>query len=211
MRRIAIALTALGIMVLGAGTAQGAVLSSFGGTVYYIAGQGERNDVVVGTDRVLGLTVYTFTDADANPIQIGGGVCELINGVGSCSTAGIHSLFINVRDRDDTAQISTSGGSGLFAPLIPTTIIGGRGVDVLTGGVSADVLKGNNGRDTLRGRQGPDVYKGGRGSDTLQTLDGQADTFISCGNGRRDLVRADKQDPKPKSCELGGRKPGKQF
>ena len=211
MRRIAIALTALGIMLIGAGTAHAAVLTSFGGTISYIADQGERNDVVVGDDKVLGETVYTFTDADANPIRIGGGVCELINGVGTCSTAGVRSFHIDVRDSDDTAQISTAGHAGLFPPLIPAVIIGGRGVDVLQGGVAGDILKGNDGRDSLRGRQGADVYKGGRGSDTLQTLDGQADAFISCGNGRRDLIRADKQDPKPKSCELGGRKPGKQF
>jgi Ca2+-binding RTX toxin-like protein len=211
MRRIAIALTTLGIMLLGAGTAQAAVLSQFGATIYYVANQGERNDLVVGTDRVLGVTVYTFTDADANPIQIGGGLCELINGVGTCRTDGVHSFFIDVRDRDDTAQISTAGGNGLFPPLIGGVIIGGRGVDVLQGGVGGDVLKGNDGRDSLRGRQGADIYKGGRGSDTLQTLDGQTDAFISCGEGFRDLIRADKIDPKPKSCELGGRKPGKQF
>lgn len=196
---------------MAASSAQAAVLTSFGGTISYIADQGERNDVVVGDARELGVTVYTFKDADANPIHIGGGLCELINGVGECRTDGVHSFYINVRDRDDTAQISTAGTDGLFPPLIPSTIIGGRGVDVLTGGVGADVLKGNDGRDTLRGRQGPDVYKAGRGSDTLQTLDGQRDTFISCGNGRRDLVRADKIDPKPKSCELGGRNPSKRF
>jgi Ca2+-binding RTX toxin-like protein len=211
MRRIAFALTALGIMLLGAGSAQASVLTSSGGTISYIADQGERNDVVVGDDNVLGNTVYTFTDADANPIRIGGGLCELINGVGTCRTTGVRQFLIDVRDRDDTAQISTAGQAGLFPPLIPAVLIGGRGVDVLQGGVAGDILKGNDGRDSLRGRGGADVYKGGRGSDTLQTLDGQADAFISCGNGRRDLIRADKIDPKPKSCELGGRKPGKQF
>jgi Ca2+-binding RTX toxin-like protein len=211
MRRIAIALTALGIMLLGAGSAQASVLTSFGGTISYIADQGERNDVVVGTDATLGVPVYTFTDADANPIRIGGGLCELINGVGMCRTAGVHQFLVDVRDRDDTVQISTAGQSGLLPPLIPAAIIGGRGVDVLQGGVAGDILKGNDGRDSLRGRGGADVYKGGRGSDTLQTLDGVADAFISCGNGFRDLIRADKIDPKPKSCELGGRKPSKQF
>jgi Ca2+-binding RTX toxin-like protein len=211
MRRIAIALTALGIMLLGAGSAQAAVLSSVGGTISYTADQGERNDVVVGGDTVLGVRVYTFTDADANPIRIGGGLCELINGVGECRTDGVRSFVIDVRDRDDTAQVSTVNQGAIFPPFIPALIIGGRGVDVLQGGVANDILKGNDGRDSLRGRQGADVYKGGRGSDTLQTLDGQADAFISCGDGSRDLIRADKIDPKPKSCELGGRKPGKQF
>jgi Ca2+-binding RTX toxin-like protein len=210
MRRIALAVTTLGIMLLGAGSAQAAVLSSTNGTITYIADQGERNDVVVAGSSLLGVPIYTFTDADANPIRIGGGLCELVNGVGTCRTNGVHTFVIDVRDRDDTAQIST-GGAGTFPPFIPAVIIGGRGVDVLQGGVAADILKGNDGRDSLRGRQGADVYKAGRGSDTLQTLDGQTDAFISCGEGSRDLLRADKQDPRPKSCELGGRKPGKQF
>ena len=101
MRRIAIALTALGALFLGASSAQAAVLTSSGSVIYYTAGQGERNDVVIGTDRLLGGTVpvYTFKDADANPIQIGGGPCELINGVGDCRQTGITSFFVDFRDR----------------------------------------------------------------------------------------------------------------
>jgi Ca2+-binding RTX toxin-like protein len=210
MRRIALALTTVGALLLGAGSAQAAVLSNFNGTISYVADQGERNDLVVGSDVVLGLPVYTFKDADANPIRIGGGLCDLLNGVGYCRKTAF-SFFIDVRDRDDTVQIATAGAGGQPPPTLPATIIGGDGVDVLQGGSEPDVLKGNNGRDSLRGRQGADVYKGGRGSDTLQTLDGEADTFISCGDGSRDLLRADKIDPKPKSCELGGRKPSKRF
>lgn len=204
-------LSTAAVLLIGAGSAQAAVLTSFGGTISYIADQGERNDLVVGDEMELGVTVYTFKDADANPIRIGGGLCDLINGVGICRTTGVSRFFIDVRDRDDTVKISTAGTDGLWPPLIPSTIIGGRGMDVLDGGVAADVLKGNDGRDTLRGHQSPDVYKGGRGNDVIQALDGETDTFISCGEGTRDLLRADRQDPKPKSCELGGRNPSKRF
>ena len=135
MRRIAIALTALGALVLGASSAQAAVLTSSGSVIYYTAGQGERNDVVIGTDRLLGGTVpvYSFKDADANPIQIGGGPCELINGVGDCRQTGITSFFVDVRDGNDTAQVATAGTNGAFPPLIGAVLIGGRGVDELTG------------------------------------------------------------------------------
>jgi len=208
MRRIAIALTALGALVLGASSAQAAVLTSSGSVIYYTASQGERNDVVIGTDRLLGGTVavYTFKDADANPIQIGGGPCELINGVGDCRQTGITSFFVDVRDGNDTAQVATAGTNGAFPPLIGAVLIGGRGVDELTGGLGGDILKGNDGRDSLRGREGKDSYKGGRGRDNLQTLDGIKDTFISCGDGGGDVLRKDAIDPRGHHCEFSNHK-----
>jgi len=208
MRRIAIALTALGALFLGASSAQAAVLTSSGSVIYYTAGQGERNDVVIGTDRLLGGTVpvYTFKDADANPIQIGGGPCELINGVGDCRQTGITSFFVDVRDGNDTAQVATAGTNGAFPPLIGAVLIGGRGVDELTGGLGGDILKGNDGRDSLRGREGKDSFKGGRGRDNLQTLDGIKDTFISCGDGGGDVLRKDAIDPRGHHCEFSNHK-----
>ncbi|MDP9227671.1 MAG: hypothetical protein M3M99_01305, partial [Actinomycetota bacterium] len=72
-----------------ASTAQGAVLSSSGGTLIYVAGQGERNDVNVSVGTTLGIiTVFAVTDADA-PVSIGAGPCEVINGVGKCLASGI--------------------------------------------------------------------------------------------------------------------------
>ena len=194
--------------VLGASSAQAAVLTSSGSVIYYTAGQGERNDVVIGTDRLLGGTVpvYTFKDADANPIQIGGGPCELINGVGDCRQTGITSFFVDVRDGNDTAQVATAGTNGAFPPLIGAVLIGGRGVDELTGGLGGDILKGNDGRDSLRGREGKDSYKGGRGRDNLQTLDGIKDTFISCGDGGGDVLRKDAIDPRGHHCEFSNHK-----
>jgi Ca2+-binding RTX toxin-like protein len=212
MRAVGLTVALIGASLIGATGAQGSQLSSAGGGITYFADPGERNDVLVSTDIVLGFSVYTFKDADANPISIGPTPwCNLQNGLGVCRADGITSIVIDVRDGDDTAQVSTAGGGGLGPPGILTTLVGGDGVDTLFGGFGPEILKGNNGRDSLRGRQGPDVYKGGRGNDTLQTLDGAHDTFISCGAGTRDLLRADKSDPKPKSCELGGRKPGKRF
>jgi Ca2+-binding RTX toxin-like protein len=199
MRRIAVALAALGILLLGASSAQAGVLSSSGGIITYVANQGERNDVMVSTDLLLGVPVYTFTDADANPITSVAEGCELVNGVGMCRQVFVGSMIIDVRDRDDTAQIAESIGIGGL-------MIGGRGVDVLMGGSGADILKGNDGRDSLRGRQGTDAYKGGRGRDTLQTLDAVRDTFISCGDGGGDVLRKDKRDPRGLHCEHSNHK-----
>lgn len=196
------ALAALAALPASAGAS---VLTRSGATLYYTAAQGERNDVRVGRDVFLGQQVYTFTDDDAVPITVGGNLCEVASGgVGVCTYSGVSATVINVRDQDDTVKIAT--GTSLGPVLTFNTIIGGRGIDVLTGGSAVDKLKGNNGRDSLRGRKGKDIYKAGRGSDTLQTIDGKADQMIACGDGRRDLLRADSFDPKPKSCELGKRK-----
>jgi Ca2+-binding RTX toxin-like protein len=201
MRRIAIALTTLGVLALGAGSAHASTLTSSGGLIFYVGAQGEKNDVVVSTSSLLGGTVpvYSFQDADANPITIGGGPCELINGVGMCRQEFVGSLVIDVRDRDDTAQVAETVPIGAL-------MIGGRGIDVLTGGNGPDILKGNDGRDSLRGRGGADVYKGGRGRDTLQTLDGSRDTFISCGDGGGDVLRKDAIDPRGNHCEHSNHK-----
>ncbi len=193
----------LAAMLVPAG-ANGAVLSSSGGVLTYIADQGERNDVLISTDSLLAgmVPVYTFRDADANPITIGIGNCQLINGVGVCSQAGISNFFVDARDRDDTVQVASAGAGGSAPPSIGAAMIGGRGVDVLLGGLGGDILKGNDSRDSLRGRGGADVYKGGRGTDNLQTLDGQRDLFISCGDGSRDVVRKDRIDPRAHHCEF---------
>jgi Ca2+-binding RTX toxin-like protein len=146
--------------------------------------------------------VYTVKDADANPITIAGGPCEFFNGVAACRQEFVGSLIIDVRDRDDTAQVAETVGIGAL-------MIGGRGNDTLMGGIGGDILKGNDNRDSLRGRGGADTYKGGRGRDNLQTLDGLRDTFISCGDGRQDVVRRDGIDPPPLHCESVNKNPSK--
>jgi Ca2+-binding RTX toxin-like protein len=204
MRRIAIALTVAATMLLGAGSAHAGVLSSSGGIIFYVANQGEKNDVLVESSTFFAgsVPVYTVKDADANPITIAGGPCEFFNGVAACRQEFVGSLIIDVRDRDDTAQVAESVGIGAL-------MIGGRGNDTLMGGIGGDILKGNDNRDSLRGRGGADTYKGGRGRDNLQTLDGLRDTFISCGDGRGDVVRRDRIDPNPNHCEFANRNPSK--
>ena len=194
-------------MLLGAASSCGDAHRS-GRHHHYVAGQGERNDIQVGVGSILGGTVnvYSFKDADANPIAVTGGRCELINTIAMCRQSGISSFVIDARDRDDTITVSTAG-SGIIPPLrLGAVMIGGRGVDVLMGGLGNDILKGNDGRDSLRGREGADAYKGGRGRDTLQTLDGIRDTLISCGDGGDDVLRKDKLDPRGRHCEHSNHK-----
>jgi Ca2+-binding RTX toxin-like protein len=201
MRRIAIALTAAVGLLMATASAQAATLASGGGGIAYIADQGERNDVLVDTAVLFGGTVpvYTFKDVDAIPITMGGGPCEFINLVATCRQEGVTNLVIDVRDRDDTAQVAETVPVGAL-------MIGGRGNDTLLGGLGNDILKGNDNRDSLRGRGGADVYKGGRGRDNLQTLDGIRDALISCGDGGGDVLRKDAIDPRGNHCEHSNHK-----
>lgn len=200
LRTTLIALLAMLALPAGAGAA---LVTRSGATLIFKADQGESNNLRVSQGVLLAQNVITFTDTGAG-ITPASGFCDLVNGVGMCASSGVTAIRVNVRDKDDAVKVATESSIGPL--LTPTTLIGGRGADVLIGGNGRDRLKGNNGRDALRGRKGADVYKGGRGSDTLQTLDGKADQAISCGEGRRDLLRADAADPTPKSCELGNRK-----
>ena len=123
-----------------------------------------------------------------------------------CRTEGVHSFASTSATATTRPSLDAETG-GLFPPLIPSMIIGGRGVDVLTGGVGADILKGNDGRDSLRGRRAPTSTRADAGRDTLQTLDGNATRSSPAAMAGGDLLRADKIDPRPKHCELGSREP----
>jgi Ca2+-binding RTX toxin-like protein len=201
MRRIAISMMAVVGLLVATASAQAATLASGGGSIVYIADQGERNDVLVDTAVLFGGTVpvYTFKDNNAIPITMGVGPCEFINLVATCRQEAVGNLIIDVRDRDDTAQVAETVPIGAL-------MIGGRGNDTLLGGLGNDILKGNDNRDSLRGRGGADVYKGGRGRDNLQTLDGIRDVFISCGDGGGDVLRKDAVDPRGNHCESSNHK-----
>ena len=154
--RLLLLTASIAAIALAPAVAGAAVIQRAGPAIYYTAGQGERNDVRVSLDTLLGQTVYTFTDDDATPIGTGGQLCDLVNGIGMCASSGVTSIVVNARDKDDTITIATA--SPLGPVLTSNTLIGGRGVDVLTGGNGADKLKGNNGKDSLRGRKGCLLY-----------------------------------------------------
>ena len=201
-RALLLSLTLLGVFS-AAPAAEAATVTRTGSVVIFMADQGERNNLRVSQGVLLSQTVLTFTDTGAG-ITPASGFCDLINGVGMCASNGVTHIWVNVRDKDDQVKVATASSIGPV--LTPTTLIGGRGIDVLIGGDGPDKIKGNNGRDFLRGRKGADIFKAGRGSDVVQALDGARDKRITCGDGRRDLLRADRVDPRPKSCELGNKK-----
>ena len=88
----------------------------------------------------------------------------------------------------DSVTINGFGGndaidaSKFAAGIIPLTLDGGGGNDILTGGAGPDVLFGRDGNDKLGGGAGVDTLDGGSGNDTV--TGGQANdvAFLGLGN-----------------------------
>jgi Ca2+-binding RTX toxin-like protein len=83
-------------------------------------------------------------------------------------------------------RINGNGGNDRLAvevnaAIVPVTLFGGAGNDVLLGSPGADVLDGGGGRDHLDGRAGDDMLRGGAGNDSL--LGGNGTDAIYGGRG----------------------------
>ena len=138
------------------------MLASSGGIVNYVGAQGERNDVVIARDALLGVPVYSVTDNDAIPITSGRRRQSLRARQRRRHVPHERDRqppIVDPRDRDDTITIAEAGTFG--GVPVGDRMIGGRGVDVLMGGNGGDNLKGGNGRDSLRGRKGRRRLPGG--------------------------------------------------
>jgi Ca2+-binding RTX toxin-like protein len=150
--------------------------------VYYIAGEGEENDIsisLVGSN-------YVLTDPGA-PITAGPG-CTADGNRAVCPADGIIGITMNTGDQADSARNNT---------WTPSTLSGGDGNDSLQGG---------NGNDTLRGNRGLDVHSGGAGDDFIDTRGDRGDT-VTCGVGN-DFVNADSGDSIAADCEVVDRGDG---
>jgi Ca2+-binding RTX toxin-like protein len=99
-----------------------------------------------------------------------------------------------------------NGGQGddkLFGAGAADRLSGEAGNDKLAGGSGNDRLSGGSGKDVLSGGAGRDVISAGAGNDRISSRDGKPDV-VNCGPGRRDSVRADKQD-RLRGCERARR------
>lgn len=72
------------------------------------------------------------------------------------------------------------------AGLVPTSVLGGDGNDVVTGGLANDTLNGGPGIDTINGGGGDDRIVGGTGRDVL--FGGGGDDWIESRDGEPDTV-----------------------
>jgi Ca2+-binding RTX toxin-like protein len=112
-----------------------------------------------------------------------------------------------VFSQTDVVDINVSLGNGhdivVVGPniLVPVTINGGGGNDLLIGGGGRSVLIGGNGNDILWGANGNDVLLGGEGNDDLfggggndALVGGGGNDIVSGGTGRDLLIGSQNDD-----------------
>jgi hemolysin type calcium-binding protein len=107
------------------------------------------------------------------PLEVGGTVCEnppddrneLI-----CQAVHVSAFEVNAAGGDDFVRVSSK-------VLVPVTMRGGPGHDVIIGGGGGDKLSGGDGADKIVGREGDDMLLGGEGADVL------------IGGGGNDILR----------------------
>jgi hypothetical protein len=95
-----------------------------------------------------------------------------------CARAGVTRLRINTGEREDDVEVRSS---------LPTTVIGGGGIDIVRTGAGDDEIRSGSGADRIDPGPGRDVVEAGEGDDVLRLEDGQADQ-ARCGEGRDFVV-----------------------
>ena len=188
------------------GTANGDLITTFGGADQITAGDGkdtisggagvDRIDAGAGDDLIIISGKSALLDMIAggdgvDTLRITGGDVDL----SGATLTGIEKIEANsaslalMQSQYDQYHANLTGAAGLILKMtaagqtdvanLPTGFIGVRGSegnDTLTGGAGADLLVGDAGDDLLLGNAGNDRLVGGAGSDTLRGGDG-ADAF----------------------------------
>jgi RTX calcium-binding nonapeptide repeat (4 copies) len=121
-------------------------------------------------------------------LEVGGEVC--VHGEGKpnelvCPSPSIAGFEVNAGGGDDHVIVARQ-------VLVPVTMRGGDGSDVLTGGSGDDKLVGGSGRDRLVGGAGDDLLVGGEGNDIL--LGGPGHDMLRGGYGKDTLVEGPGKD-----------------
>src|SRR5919199_3686943 len=157
---------AAALVLAAPAAAHAATASVSGGVLSFVAADNEVNDLALS----VGGGSYTLADAGA-PLTAGAGCSQSGANAVTCSTTGVTSVSIDVRDRADHvllgAAATVSGGAGddvLTGSSAIDTLSGGADDDTLDGGAGNDTLNGDNGDDSLLGGLGNDVMNGGTGT-----------------------------------------------
>jgi Ca2+-binding RTX toxin-like protein len=120
----------------------------------YTASTGERNVLTVTGSG----NTFTIEDAVSN-ITAGTDCTQLAAKRVRCSSGQIKSVYLELRDQDDSVVNSAS---------IDVTVSAGDGADTLTGGtLTGDLLYGGPGDDLLDGGLGADYLSGDEGRDRV--------------------------------------------
>jgi hypothetical protein len=155
LRRLAPAITIFACLLAApSAMAASATVDAGQDRLEYTASTGERNVLTVTGSG----NTYTIEDAVSN-ITAGPDCTQLAAKRVRCSSGQIKSVYLELRDQDDSVVNSAS---------IDVEVIGGDGADTLTGGAqSYDKLYGGPGDDLLDGGLGADFLSGDEGRDRV--------------------------------------------
>jgi hypothetical protein len=172
LRRLAPALTVLACL-LAAPPAMGATaaVDADQDRLELSASNGERNVITVTGSG----STYTLEDTVSN-ISAGTGCTQLAAKKVRCSSihnGPIASVYLDLRDQDDTVVDSAS---------IDVEVSAGDGNDKLTGGADRDKLYGGPGNDLLDGGFGADLLVGDAGIDRVTYAARTAPVNVSIGS-----------------------------
>jgi hypothetical protein len=168
-RRLAPALTVFACL-LTAPSALAATASVDAGQdrLEYSAATGERNQLTITGSS----GTYYVEDAVSN-ISAGSYCTQQTAKRVRCSSSQIESIYLDLRDQDDTVLNSAS---------IDVEVNGGDGADSLTGGSQGDKLYGGNGDDLLDGAGSSDVLSGDDGRDRVSYATRTAPLNVNLGS-----------------------------
>lgn len=123
------------------------------------------------------LTITGTPQADSVVVENAGTALSVnVNGVRTAHNSGlVQRIVVDVGAGNDYVEISQS-------LLIPATIYGGAGNDLLIGGGGNDRIYGNEHNDTIDGGWGDDVLFGNGGNDVLNDRGGRNALFGDSGN-----------------------------
>lgn len=148
----------------------------------------------LGSDAVLRVTGSEGADKIA---VINHGINTVVydNGtaVFSAPTLGVGRIQVDARGGDDTVQVVNVPYyhpdpilGTLYNKLLPATIDGGSGNDVLIGSQANDILRDSSGNNIFRGGDGNDTIYGGSGNDTIDGGNGDDKLY---GYGGRNVIQ----------------------
>lgn len=142
----------------------------------------------------------TLNGSPFGDLLVGGPSKDVLNGADGedCLRARAGNDRLNGGDDGDSLS-GEAGHDRLSGGAGRDTLSGGAGRDTLSGGDGDDRLGGGAGDDKINGGQGLNSYSGGSGNDNIVAANGRRET-IDCGSGKKDKVRADRQDT-VRSCE----------
>jgi Ca2+-binding RTX toxin-like protein len=206
---VAAVLTAAGVAAAvspAAAASTATTVSTNGTTLVFAAGGSAVNNVIVtgsgGVVRVLDVHPYADIPAAcfADTVTVSGTVRHRMN----CSGFGRVEFQLGAGDDTLNAQPSIvpvtvygqAGDDVLFGSAFGDELDGGFGDDQLIGGDGGDHLIGGPGKDLLIGDAGIDLFEAGLNADTINSADGSFE-IVRCGDGvfeSGDTVTADVND-----------------